>query len=77
MTVDTSKSARDAFAALLRCPKCGRTGSALWEENSLMSPAGPNTMLAGVSSGFYRREPEDSHRPPQIVCQDCETVQPD
>jgi len=66
---------RDTFPIPLRCPKCGQTGTAMWEENSRISPAGPEPSLAGISNGFYRRERANDL--PLIVCRQCETPQSD
>lgn len=71
----TNNSARDIFPISLRCPHCGQAGTAMWEENSNISAAGPQPILAGISEGFYRRDA--GNEPPLIVCRQCDTPQPE
>jgi hypothetical protein len=57
---------------VLRCRKCYRAGSAIWEEES----GGGARMLLALSDGFHRRVRLPLNTPPQIVC-DCGALQPD
>jgi hypothetical protein len=75
--IDHYNPSRDIFPIALRCPKCGQTGTAMWEENSHISPDGPEPTLASLSDGFYRRDGEGPAGAPLIVCRQCETPQPE
>ena len=65
---------RDRFPVKIKCPKCGHTGSATWEENSTISARGPMASLEGLSDGFYQRTTEPPVGIPEVVCAKCETV---
>jgi hypothetical protein len=65
---------RDKFAVPITCSKCGQVGSATWEENSYVSPKGPQALLRGVSNGFYERLQKTNYSRSAIVCAVCETV---
>jgi len=55
----------DQFITVLTCPKCGRTGTATWEENVNFDDADYEMVLKNVSDGF--RFGSDS----MIYCIDC------
>ena len=56
---------------ILRCRKCYRTGTAVWET----SDKGVASLLE-LSEGFHRRARIPLSLPPQIVC-DCGMEQPE
>lgn len=55
----------------LRCRKCFRTGTVIWESMD----TGAKALLA-LPEGFHRRQRLPLNLPPDIVC-DCGAVQPD
>jgi hypothetical protein len=69
---------RTQFSISLTCSGCGQSGDARWEENSAISPSGPQRKLVGVSDGF-RHEPQQQHMSgdPTIICKSCGTHQHD
>ena len=56
---------------VLRCRKCFRSGTAVWETTSTGALA-----LLALSEGFHRRARFPLNLPPEVVC-DCSQVQPD
>lgn len=68
---------REKFPVKIKCPKCGQTGSALWEENNEISPRGPMSSLESLSDGFHQRIKNASTHLPEVVCSGCGTVLPD
>jgi len=77
-SVPTPESSdRTQIPVKLKCPKCSHVGSALWEENSGISPRGPMASLEGLSDGFYHRIKNAKTHLPEVVCGRCGTVLPD
>ena len=74
--MSASAKPRDQFTILLKCG-CGQTGTAVWEENSTVTPAGPETYLVSLTDGFYERIRKSDRRSIELVCQNCGTVMPD
>jgi predicted RNA-binding Zn-ribbon protein involved in translation (DUF1610 family) len=70
-------SARTKFPVKIKCPKCGQTGSAMWEENSDISPRGPMSALDSLSDGFFQRIKDARTHSPEVVCRNCGTALPD
>lgn len=64
---------REKFLVPIRC-ECGQVGSAIWEENTNLSPKGPRPVLVEVSSGFYFRVMKKDICRTEIVCAICEGV---
>jgi hypothetical protein len=60
----------------LKCPKCGQTGSALWEEKGDVSPRDPMASLENLSDGFYHRIKNAHTHLPEVVCNSCGSVLP-
>ena len=71
-----ARKSRDQFTIPLKC-KCGQTGFALWEENSEVSPAGPETYLVRLSDGFYERINKKDQQSIELVCGRCGAKQPE
>ncbi len=69
---------REPFAVPLKCPNCGQTGTAIWEEADAFSrQKGPQRELKLLSAGFFQRPARMAALDPQIVCDRCDTIQPD
>jgi hypothetical protein len=57
----------------LHCPGCAAKGAAVWEENSEVSPHGPEPRLLSLS-GPFTRHPGAIADQPDIACLSCGTV---
>jgi hypothetical protein len=69
---------RERFTVPLKCAQCGQAGSAAWEENGAgMRRGGAQRELILLSSGFHRSEVPAQSGDPTIVCNVCDTAQPD
>jgi hypothetical protein len=69
---------REQFSVPLKCPKCDHAGSVVWEET--IGPGrqrGPERILILLASGFRQGEGTTRSGDPSIVCNHCDTVQPD
>jgi hypothetical protein len=69
----------DRFAAPFTCPNCAQSGSATWEEQTLpRGSARTLSRLIFVSHGFHvGRALSNTAGGAQIVCDRCNTGQPD
>lgn len=62
---------REQFSAHIECKKCGKSGTATWEENE--NPIfGSERDLIKIPAGFHQSEEEDSLGDPKIVCDVCD-----
>jgi hypothetical protein len=57
----------------LLCPRCAAKGAAMWEENSEMTPQGPQSKLLSLSGPFGRQAGAIAGQP-EITCLSCGTV---
>jgi hypothetical protein len=68
----------ERFAVAIKCPACSQVGSVTWEKaRTPTGDAAASSKLISVSNGFHTDH--DPARPggPRIVCDHCDTVQPD
>jgi hypothetical protein len=49
----------------------------VWEENSAVSPAGPQPYLVSLSDGFYERIKKKDRKSIELVCARCGATQPE
>lgn len=68
---------RDAFKTDLSCSHCNATGAAVWEENTMLSPQGPQRRLVAVHGDFHSETGRTHSGDPMIVCNNCDTIQAD
>ena len=68
---------RDQFTTSLKCVRCGAGGHAVWEENSIITAAGPVTQLIRLSDNFFQQVRKNHQGQPEIACVACGAVQPD
>jgi len=72
----SERPTRDQFTIPLKC-RCGQTGTAVWEENGAVSPAGPQPYLVNLSDGFYERIKKKDRKSIELVCARCGAAQPE
>jgi len=66
------------FVTTLKCLGCAQTGSVGWEEHPAGDDcAGLSRNMAFMSSGFRKTEGLHMSGDHQIVCDVCDTIQPD
>ena len=71
-------AARDRFSLDLKCPRCGQIGIITWEENSTgHRQLGSEGQLIDVTPGFHSEEGRTQSGDPMIICNHCDTIQPD
>lgn len=64
---------RETFRAAVSCPRCGKSGSATWEENeNPVHAGGLDRELVDVPHGFRRGQNRDADGDPEIICNDCQ-----
>ena len=64
----------DLIEKRLRCRKCLRTGTVVWQRELAGHPGG--RVLVSLTQGFHRRTRLPLNAAPEIVC-DCGTTQAD
>jgi hypothetical protein len=69
--------ARQRFTVSLNCPECHATGAVVWEENNKMSTSGLQRSLVEVQGAFHVEDGRTQSGDPVIVCNNCDTIQPD
>jgi hypothetical protein len=64
---------REEFGAYVSCPKCGKSGTACWEENeNPVHGDGLARTLVKTPPGFHQVQGElDAAGDPKISCDDC------
>jgi hypothetical protein len=68
----------ERFTAPFMCSSCDQAGTAVWEEERLPNGAATGqSKLISVSNGFHVGEGANLLSGPKIVCDRCDTVQPD
>ena len=68
---------RNQFRLNFSCNHCGALGTAVWEENSPPEPRGPQRRLVTVGGEFHSETGRTQSGDPLIVCNNCDTIQPD
>ncbi|MHB9072304.1 MAG: hypothetical protein ACYC6G_02140 [Desulfobaccales bacterium] len=62
---------REKFSSHVKCPKCGKEGTAAWEENENPVHGKLNTILESLSEGFHPGPGKDMYGYAQIICDKC------
>lgn len=69
---------RERFNVTLTCPDCGQTGYAIWEETGEFDPiASARRSLVFLSGSFHPETHRTRTGGVLIVCNACDTIQPD
>jgi hypothetical protein len=77
-TRETGLAAREKFSYVLFCPRCAIIGMVTWEESSGPKRSPPSErVLVQVSPGFHAEVGRTQAGETLIVCDSCDTIQPD
>lgn len=69
---------REQFTVDIACPHCAQNGAVVWEENTLGNRQnGIQRAFISVSAGFHTEAGRTQSGDPVIVCNKCDTIQPD
>jgi hypothetical protein len=69
---------REQFTVDIACPHCAQKGAVVWEENTLGNRQnGVERAMIRVSPGFHAEAGRTQSGDPVIVCDRCDTIQPD
>jgi hypothetical protein len=69
---------REQFTIDIACPHCGQNGHAVWEENAPSNRSGgAERALVQLSPGFHAEAGRTQSGDPVVVCDGCDTIQPD
>jgi hypothetical protein len=69
--------AREEFSYVLICPGCAIIGLVTWEESVPDRSLGAERLLVHVSPGFHSETGRTASGEALIVCDACDTIQPD
>lgn len=63
----------ESYSAYLECPRCGRKGNAVWEENEnpVHNDGNLARILKTISDGFHKGAGTDRAGNPEILCDQC------
>jgi hypothetical protein len=69
---------REQFTVDINCPHCAQPGAVVWEENTIGNRVhGIQRALIRVSDGFHPETARTESGDPLLVCDKCNTIQPD
>ena len=74
---DIARTQGVAAAAVLRSGHCGAMGVVTWEENARPQPGGMQRSLVELHGDFHSELGRSPSGDPLIVCNACDTIQPD
>jgi hypothetical protein len=68
------RASRDEWTGPLKCPRCGKTGEAIYSDDSRPFAAGSGFNIESVTRGFAPWAVGTSPENSQIACIGCDTV---